>query len=254
VIVRYLDERQGGMTRLLRLLYPALLFTFFYRATGGTMFLLFDYFLDPQFTAFEHSIFGVNPTLYIDRHLLHPIISEIVLLAYFSYYFMILAWVLAVYLRGDYGVIKSSITAFCGIFFISYMMFWLFPLEGPRWYFADRYFHDVASPVARHLTEYIMHSAAVRGGCMPSSHFAIAVSIQMYAFRFYRRAGWFLLPVVLAMGIGTFWGRYHYVSDTIVGGLLGAIITLIVWRHYSPKKMRRPDRTDVETPVGNHVS
>lgn len=254
VIVRYFDERRGGLIRLLRLLYPALLFTFFYRATGGTMFLLFNRFFDPELTAFEQSIFGVHPTLHIDRHWLHPAISEIVLMAYFLYYFLILGWVLILYVRGDYGVVKSSLTAFCAIFFVSYMMFWLYPIEGPRWFFADRYLHDVASPLARQLAQFVIDNAAVRGGCMPSSHFAIAVSIQMYAFRFYPRAAWPLLAIVFGMGIGTFWGRYHYVSDTIVGGLIGIVATLIVWRLHPPGEMRRRDSQEEETLASYHVS
>lgn len=254
VVVRYLDERRGGLVRLLRLLYPVLLFTFFYRATGGTMFLLFSRFFDPELTALEESIFGAHPTLFIDSHWLHPAISEIVLLAYFLYYFMIIGWVLSLYIRGDLDIVKSSLTAFCAIFFASYMLFWLFPLEGPRWFFVDRYLHDVTSPVARQLAQFVIDKAAVRGGCMPSSHFAIAVSIQMYAFRYYRRIGWVLLPIVLGMGVGTFWGRYHYVSDTIVGGIIGIVFTLIVWRFYSPESKRQSSAGRVETLVENHVS
>ncbi len=254
VVVHYFDERRGGLIRLVRMLYPVMLFTLFYRITGGIMFLLFDRFFDPELTALELSIFGVHPTLYIDRHWLHPAISEFVLMAYFVYYFMILAWVVSVYLRGDFDIIKSSVTAFCAIFFASYLLFWLFPIEGPRWFFADRYLHDVASPVARQLTQFVIHNAAVRGGCMPSSHFAIAVSIQMYAFRFYRRLGWVLLPIVLGLGVGTFWGRYHYISDTIVGGLIGILLTLVVWRLYPIKTTGRPKQERVPTLVKNHVS
>jgi len=230
VIVRHLDESRGGIVRALRLMYPVLLFTFFYRATASTMNLLFDGFLDAQLTAFEASVFGMNPTIFLDQHLPHPALSEYFLLTYLLYYPLIPIFLIAVYRRGDLDIIRSAITAFCAIFFASYALFFLYPIEGPRWFFASVYQHDVTSPFARQAVEWVMSSAAVRGGCMPSSHFAIALSIQMYCFRCYRRAAWMILPIVLGLAVGTFWGRYHYVSDVIVGGLIGFVFTALVWK------------------------
>ena len=230
VIVRHLDESRGGAIRAVRLLYPVALFTFFYRATGSSMDLLFNSFFDAQLTAFEASLFGANPTIFIDQHLPNQVLSEFFLLSYLLYYPLIPIFLFAVYRRGDLKIIRSSVTAFCAIFFASYALFFLYPIEGPRWFFASAYQHDVASPFARQAVELVMYSAAVRGGGMPSSHFAIALSIQMYCFRYYRRAAWIILPIVFGLAVGTFWGRYHYVSDVIVGGLIGLLITALVWK------------------------
>ena len=66
---------------------------------------------------------------------------------------------------------------------------------------------------------------------MPSTHFAVALVILIYVYRSYRRAGWLLLLLVIGLGIGTVWGRFHYVSDVVVGGIIGMISVLLVFRY-----------------------
>jgi len=166
VIRRYVDETRGRLHAFVRLLYPAAMFTLFYTATGGTMFLLFDHFLDSSLVTFERALFGVNP------------------------------------------------------------------IEGPRYFFSGSYINAVEGLLFRHLVEMVINNGAVRGGCMPSTHFAVALVILMHCFRLYRRIGWSLLPINVGLAIGTVWGRFHYISDVFVGGAIGAIATLIVWKYY----------------------
>jgi membrane-associated phospholipid phosphatase len=231
-ISRYVDEGKNRFSTILRIGYPALLFTFFYRATGGTIFLIFDRFYDRQLTSFEKAIFGMDPTLYIDQHLLNSWANEIFSFCYFSYYFMLLVFLLVLFIKKHYETIKSFLTAACFTFFLSYILFFLYPIEGPRWYFANEYANRIESPLFRRLVEFVINNAAVHGGCMPSSHFGVALVIQMYCFRYYKLAAWLLLPLNVGLAVGTVWGRFHYVSDVVVGGLLGMIATFFVWKYY----------------------
>lgn len=254
LIIRYMPGEDEGFPTAVRLLYPAALFLFFYRQTGGTMFLAFDGFLDEQLTAFEKSVFGINPTIYIDRHLLNVWLNEIFSFGYFAYYFLIPLFLLAVFYRREYDIIKSYLYAACLAFFISYILFFLYPLEGPRWHFALDYIHTVDGPAFRPLTELVIAKGAVRGGCMPSSHFAVALVTLMFSFKYYRRAGWILLPVVTALAVGTVWGRYHYVSDVIAGGIIGLATTLAAWKHCAVSTERSCVNTKIEEPVSENVS
>jgi len=232
VIRRYVDETRGRLHAFVRLLYPAAMFTLFYTATGGTMFLLFDHFLDSSLVTFERALFGVNLTLFIDQHLLNVWATEIFSLTYFCYYFMIPGFLIILFVRKDYEVIKISLTAICLTFFVSYLLFFLYPIEGPRYFFSGSYINAVEGLLFRHLVEMVINNGAVRGGCMPSTHFAVALVILMHCFRLYRRIGWSLLPINVGLAIGTVWGRFHYISDVFVGGAIGAIATLIVWKYY----------------------
>lgn len=204
------------------------------------MFLVFDQFFDPQLCAFEKTLFGVNPTLYIDSHLLSPWLTEPISLCYFSYYLMIPVFFVAAYIRRDHALIRHAMATICLTFFLSYLLFFLYPIEGPRWHFEALYQNAITGPVFRPLVEFVIEQGAVRGGCMPSSHFGVALVLLIYAFRHYSRSvAWTALVFTLGLGVGTVWGRFHYVSDVVVGGLLGLVATLVI-RKFATDTSERP--------------
>lgn len=247
-IMRYVDPSRSRWHALIRLLYPAAMFTFFYRATGGLMFLLTDQFLDWQVVTFEKMILGASPTLYFDAHLLNVWVNEILSLCYFSYYPMLPVFMIAVFLKRHYGVIREFTAAACLTFFISYLLFSLYPVEGPRWYFADLYVNNIEGPLFRPLVEMVIERGAVHGGAMPSSHTGIALVIMLFCFRYYRKAGWLLLPVVTGLALGTVWGRFHYASDVMVGAAIGIFSLLLVWKYHvapSPEQTRPPKHREL---------
>ena len=54
--------------------------------------------------------------------------------------------------------------------------------------------------------------------------------------------------------IGTVWGRFHYVSDVVAGGLIGLAFVLVVWEYYprwSRSAVTHFDRRELEA---EHVS
>lgn len=254
IIASYTDLNGPRWSAVLRLVYPGLMMTFFYTMTGGLMFLVFDSFLDPQLTAFEHIIFGTNPTLYIDQHLLNPIANEIFSFCYGLYYPMLPVFLIAIIYRKDYKITVSFLAAASMTFILSYILFFLYPVEGPRWFFADQYLHLVESPFSRHFVDFIIDNGAVRGGCMPSSHFGVGMVILMYSLRYYRKVGLILLPIVIGLAIGTVWGRFHYVSDVIVGGLIGYGCTTFAWIYYDSRKEIMYNPVVTKAPEHKHAS
>jgi hypothetical protein len=118
LIAHYFDDNAGRWQAAVRLLYPAVMFGFYYRATGGMMFLFFDQFYDWQLTTFEELIFGVNPTLYIDRQFLTTWANEFFSLTYFLYYPMLPTFALVFFFRRQYGVLRQAVFAAGVSFFI----------------------------------------------------------------------------------------------------------------------------------------
>jgi membrane-associated phospholipid phosphatase len=242
VIVRYVDETSDRGRAFFRILYPAMLFTCFYSMTEGQMFLLFDRFYDFQVVGFEKALLGEEATLYLDRHLLNVPTTEILSFCYFCYYLLLPGFLIPVFLRRHDRVIREYLVAACLTFFVSYLLFWLYPVEGPRWHLASEYAHQVQGPLFRRLVVYVIENAAVHGGAMPSSHTGVALVTLLFCFRYYRRAAWWLLPIVVGLALGTFWGRFHYLSDTVVGAAIGALAVWTVWRFVYPEKHSRADR------------
>jgi membrane-associated phospholipid phosphatase len=232
LIVGFVDQTRSRFHLFVRLLYPAALFTLFYRVTGGTMFLIFDKFFDSHIVALETGIFGMEPTLFIDRYLLHPFWNELFSACYFSYYLMIPGFLIPIFFMHRTRIIKESLTAISLTFFVSFVMFFLYPIEGPRWHLAGQYTHTIDGSLFRSLVTTVINTAAVRGGCMPSSHVGVGLVILAYAFRVSRKLGWILLPINIGLAIGTFWGRFHYVSDVVVGALIALISVWLVTKYY----------------------
>ena len=232
LIAMFVDESKGRLAMLVRLIYTGLLFALFYRITGGTMFLLFDGFLDYQLIGFEYAMFGVSPTLYIDEHLLTPAVTEILSFCYFCYYPMVPVFMFSLYFKRDYETLKHFLAAAALTYTVSFLLFFLYPIEGPRWHFAGQYLNQIDGYFFRYLVEVVIDNGAVRGGCMPSSHTGIAILIMMYCFKHYPLWGRILLPIVIGLSLGTIWGRFHYISDVYVGAAIAVAAYFLVQKKY----------------------
>jgi membrane-associated phospholipid phosphatase len=232
-IIVFLHRTEYRIIHFFRILYPCLLFGLFYEQTGGLMKLFFPNFLDYQLTAFEQAIFGIEPTLWLDNNLINVWITEILSMCYFSYYLMLPTFLIALYFMKRYDIIKRALTAICLTFFISYLLFFLYPIEGPRYFFDGQYIHNIAGPIFRPLVDLAIEKGAVHGGCMPSTHVAVALVMLISIAREYRWTGWFLIPLNIGLAMGTVYGRFHYVSDVIVGTVIGISMISLTLKYYN---------------------
>lgn len=237
--IRFCGGRIAWPFRFVRLLYPMLMFTWFYRMTGGLMMLFFDSWFDPQVVAFETALFGIEPSLWFDQHLPQIFITELLSFCYGSYYVMIPGFLLPLFALRRERVIVRSMAAICLAFFVSYLLFALYPLEGPRWHLAGQYQHAVEGRLFRGFVEYVIATGAVHGGCMPSSHVAVALVIMCYAWKMNRPLGITLLIIDIGMAVGTVWGRFHYTSDAVVGAILGLGAVWLIERTYAHPPLHR---------------
>ena len=128
------------------------------------------------------------------------------------------------------------------ILFVSYLLFWIYPVEGPRWFFAEQYLHEIEGPLFRPAIDFVMNRAAVHGGAMPSSHTGLALAIMLFCFRYYRKAGWVMLPLVIGLAAGTVWGRFHYASDVVVGVAIGLLATWFAMRYETAGEFQGGDK------------
>jgi membrane-associated phospholipid phosphatase len=231
-VVRFLHVPSSRTAMLFRLLYPALLFTIFYEQTSGMMQLLFPEFFDSQLTGFEKSVLGFNPTLWLDRNLINVWLTEILSFFYVSYYPLIPVFLIPLYFMKRFDILKPALTAICLAYFMSYLLFLLYPIEGPRYYFAAQYASDITGPIFRPLVELIQAEAAVHGGCMPSSHVAVAIVIMIFCLKYFKKVGILVVMMNIGMTLGAIYGRYHYISDAVAGALIGVCASCLVLKYF----------------------
>ena len=253
IIVLGLSGKENKIACFFRFLYPIFLFTVFYEQTGGLMRLFFPEFIDHQLTTIEKGILGINPTLWMDQNLIKTGLTEILMAGYFSYYFMIPIYLVSLFFLKEYRLILKSLAAIEITFFISYILFFLYPIEGPRYFLANLYQTEITGPLFRKLVVFLQTHGSVHGGCMPSSHVAVAVVIIIFCLKYFKKAGIILIPINIGLALGAVYGRYHYLSDVIVGAVMGMVVTFFVLRLYKANELNETQK-NIKDEALSHVS
>jgi membrane-associated phospholipid phosphatase len=215
-------DRTRGTSGFLRHLYPAILYTFFYCETAVALHWIFPGFFDAQIIAMERAVLGVDLNVWLIPFQ-SSFLNEWMMLAYFSYYFVIPALALTLYFQGRTRELHDFLTAVTIAFVISYAGFVLYPIAGPRYFLAEHFDGPLSGRYFVPLVNWIIASAAIHGGCMPSSHVAVALVVLVWAYRTNRRLAYVMMPFVATLFFATVWGRFHYLSDVVVGWFVGVI-------------------------------
>ncbi|MFH1699845.1 MAG: phosphatase PAP2 family protein [Candidatus Zixiibacteriota bacterium] len=235
LLLVYIGEKSNSrLITFFRLLYPVMLMAFYYETSGKLVHLIIPEFLDFQVVAFEKLVFGISPTIWLDNHL-GVFWTELFSASYFSYYLLIPGLSLIFFFHRKDEEIIRFMTALCATFFVSYMIFILYPIEGPRYYLATQYQNSITSPIFRPMVDFVIKNGAFHGGAMPSSHCAVALIVMLFAIKNYSRKAWLLIPVIMGLSVGTVYGRFHYISDVVVGLLIGIICYGLVSIYYPIK-------------------
>jgi membrane-associated phospholipid phosphatase len=78
--------------------------------------------------------------------------------------------------------------------------------------------------ITRAVNSIMYGGVAHKGAAMPSTHSSTAVVFLVWCFRLWGVEGGVLAGiVVVGMGAGSVYGRYHYVADVLWGAALGAL-------------------------------
>ncbi|GAB4320104.1 MAG: hypothetical protein Kow0074_10150 [Candidatus Zixiibacteriota bacterium] len=232
LILTHWNDRTDGIAGFIRLTYPAILYTFFYTELGTAIHWVFPGFMDHQVIALERALFGVDLNVWI-RPFQVPLINEWMMLGYGTYYVLIPILALTLFFQRRPAELQSFLTATTTTFVMSYVVFVLYPVEGPRYFLADRLGLPIEGYVFVPLVQSIIERGAIHGGCMPSTHSAIALIVLIWAYRSVRRLGVILTPFVITLFLGTVWGHFHYAIDVVVGLLL-ALVGLYLADRMSP--------------------
>ncbi|MBN1898818.1 MAG: phosphatase PAP2 family protein [Spirochaetes bacterium] len=213
---------QSRIIRFLRLFYPLLTFGFVYRLIQAHVLILHGSFLDHHIIALEKALLGVNPTLALEA-IVTPVLTEFLKFSYFSYYFYVPIPALFLFFKKRYRELEQFMFTITFTFYVSYIGFVLYPVQGPRFEFADVYrIKELTGFLFTSIQDFLMARAAARGACMPSSHLAVAwVSLFLIKRFFGKKIFWLIFPLTFAMTLAIVYNRYHYVTDGLAGLIVG---------------------------------
>lgn len=227
---------RNGVARFLLLWAPVAYFLWCYKWSGWTLHAVFppDFTVDEAFIAFERS-FG-QPSLWLARGRSRAT-TETLHAFYVSYYLYTPLIGIYLYARRRYAEFEEMACAVLIGYAVSYVVFALVPLWGPRWALVDVGLLPIGEQrldgyaVTRWINGIQWDGVALKGGAMPSSHTSTGVVFLIWCWRLWGRKGGIPATIVVAgMAIGAVYGRYHYVTDVVAGGVLAYVGVLIAGR------------------------
>jgi membrane-associated phospholipid phosphatase len=214
------NRRRGakGMGSLLNDFSPVVFVILIYQSQGNIIqYLKPD--IDPILIQIDLFLFGVHPTVWMERWIT-PWLSDILSLAYLSYYFLPVVLVLNLYLKGRTEEFRQVMFMLTFGYYLSFIGYILFPAIGPR--FTQVHLYSVPlegsfiTDFVRDTLNALEHS---KRNCMPSGHTQITLMVLILARRYHKTIFYVYLPIVCGLILSTVYLRYHYVIDLIVGAV-----------------------------------
>jgi membrane-associated phospholipid phosphatase len=211
----------GGMGRFVHAFSPLLFIIVIYESLGDLIqYLRHD--IDPSLIRIDFFIFGVHPTIWMQRWIV-PWFTDLMSLAYLSYYFIPVIFVLVLYLKNRRTGLYESIFILTFGYYISFISYILFPAVGPR-YGMDHLYSvplegSLVTDLVRDVLNAIEHN---KRDCMPSGHTQIVLMVLYLTHRYKRFLFYIFLPIICGLILSTVYLRYHYVIDLFVGAAFAA--------------------------------
>ena len=189
----------------------------------------YDHFL----IQLDYMIFNVHPTVALERFTA-PVATELLQLAYISYYFMPIILGVTLKIKGKETEFNRTVFLIILCFFLSYIGYILVPAVGPRYtmnHIQNTELHGIFLRDAINSTLNTLEG--IKRDAFPSGHTAITLVVLYLAYRFQRLLFRIFLPFVLGLIISTVYLRYHYVVDVAAGVLLFAFTIYVGEKYYN---------------------
>ncbi len=188
--------------------------------------------IDQRLIQIDFSIFGVCPTLWMQEWIV-PWLTDLLSLAYISYYFIPVVLAAALYLKNRRPEFDESIFILAFGYYISFIGYILFPAIGPRYTMAHLYSVPLEgsfiTDFVRNILNTLEHN---KRDCMPSGHTQIVLIVLYLAHRYERFLFYIFLPIICGLILSTVYLRYHYVIDLFAGATIAIGCMIIGPRLY----------------------
>jgi membrane-associated phospholipid phosphatase len=173
--------------------------------------------IDPWLIKIDYSMFGVQPTLWMEQYIV-PWVTDVLSLAYLSYYFIPVVLIAVLYLKGRTVELDRSIFVLAFGYYVSFIGYILFPAVGPRYALTHLYSVPLEGSF---ITDFVRDTLNAlehnKRDCMPSGHTQMVLITLSLAYRYEKVLFYLFFPIICALILSTVYLRYHYVIDLLVG-------------------------------------
>ncbi|MBN1399156.1 MAG: phosphatase PAP2 family protein [Bacteroidetes bacterium] len=211
---------------VLRITAVALVLIYLFSAVDKLQLLIHREWMDYYVLDFEQWIFNLQPTLLLEDYISKPL-TEWMMFSYVIFIPVFPVFCGIVYYMCGEPAMEDCFFKLAFTCILCIIGFILFPVAGPMYCIKHLYTVPLEGWIWTSFGECLrscMHSA---GGSMPSPYTAAATIIWVTVYRYHRPSFWIMTPIVLSLYISTFYCRYHYVTDAVIG-IITAFIALAI--------------------------
>jgi len=193
---------------------------------------------DSFFIVADRAVFGADPTVWLMKFA-SPVLTEVLQLSYTSYYFIMLAVGIELYVKNEREKYLAAVFTVVYGFVLSYFGYLSFPAVGPRFTLHD--FNAINSELPGvwltnsirgliNMGESIPDGAAnaiavAQRDVFPSGHTQMTLITMYFAWKYRLKVRYAIHIFGTLLIISTVYLRYHYVVD-LFGGMLFMFFTL----------------------------
>lgn len=214
-----------GVPRWLRAWVPLLTLLFLYaemplllRAAGHVD------FYDNTVLSWEARLFNGQPAADWAGRWPSRGLSELLHAAYLTYYPIIFAVPVILWVRGRLDEYTEAVFALMLTFIACFVWYLFFPVAGPRYLWLSPV-GAVEGPM-RSLATWLLQARSSRGTAFPSSHVAVATAQAILGIRYFGWRGAIVGVLTAGLGLGAVYGGFHYAVDVLAGAVLGIMVTV----------------------------
>ncbi|VAX32548.1 phosphoesterase, PA-phosphatase related [hydrothermal vent metagenome] len=174
----------------------------------------------------DYWLLGGYPTVWLER-VVNPYLTEILQLAYTSYYFLPVILGIALKIKKRETEFDEGLLFILLCFYLSYVGYILFPALGPRYTMNHLQSIPLKGTMLSEKIYSILNSIeGIKRDAFPSGHTAVTLVVLHLAYRYEKRLFYIYLPITVLLVFATVYCRYHYVVD-VLGGIVLYVITMI---------------------------
>ena len=217
-----LFKEKSNLFVFFRNFYPLFLLIFIYKETGYLNNIVFDYF-DPFFVRLEENLWHSQPSLAFSGRFPQAWFSELMNLGYFSFYLLVFGFCFYVFINNR-SFLQDVISIIIISFLFYYVIFNIFPVKGPQFFFSEEMMTDTTSGIFRQAVRLAQWIGESETGAFPSSHVGTSLIILYLSSKLAKK----IFPVILLFSVLLWFGavyiKAHYLVDIIAGFLTAPLV------------------------------
>jgi membrane-associated phospholipid phosphatase len=209
----------------LRTFYPVVLMFYGWKELGTLQVMFYgDYWATGKITGLDMLLFGVHPTVWVQR-LYRPWLDELVKAFYFGYYLFLPAVTITLYLKKKREAALAAFSIITCSYLANFALFYLFPVINPDCV------PEIQALTTRAHSGYfiaavlprVIGTGWIQGGAFPSSHVSGALVWSLVAARYLKKSRYIMFPMTAGVALATVYLGYHHAVDPICGAILGGV-------------------------------